>query len=163
MTKTIDSTSLALDETDRRILQLLQEDGRLSNARLAERLNLSETPVWRRMRRLEEEGYIDGYHAQLNKKRLGIGLSAFVLIDFASHTDVQVRQFEEAIQSIPEILSCHNVTGDSDYQLHVVARDLESYGNFVAQVLRKLPGVKSIHSSLSMREVKASGKIPVGL
>jgi Lrp/AsnC family leucine-responsive transcriptional regulator len=152
-----------LDETDCRILQLLQDDGRLSNARLAERLHLSETPVWRRMRRLEENGFIEGYQAALNKKKLGIGLTAFVQIDFANHTGEQVSQFEDAIQSIPEILSCHNISGDSDYMLHVLARDLDSYGNFVAQVLRKLPGVKAIHSSLSMREVKASSKIPIGL
>jgi Lrp/AsnC family leucine-responsive transcriptional regulator len=150
-----------LDEVDLRILALLQEEGRLSNARLAERLKLSETPVWRRLRRLEEDGYITGYQALIDRKKLGIGLIAFVRVTFANHAGEQPFQFEEAIQAIPEILSCHNVTGESDYQLQVVARDIESYGDFVSTVLRKLPGVAEIHSSLSMREIKSSNRLPL--
>ncbi len=150
-----------LDEVDIRILTLLQEEGRLSNAKLAERLKLSETPVWRRLRRLEEDGFIKGYQALIDRKKLGIGLIAFVRVTFANHTGEQPFQFEEAIQTIPEILSCHNVTGESDYQLQVVARDIESYGDFVATVLRRLPGVAEIHSSLSMREIKSSGRLPI--
>ncbi len=150
-----------LDEVDIHILQLLQQEGRLSNARLAERLKLSETPVWRRLRRLEEDGYITGYQALIDRKKLGIGLVAFVRVTFANHSGEQPHQFEEAIQAIPEILSCHNVTGESDYLLQVVARDIESYGDFVSTVLRKLPGVAEIHSSLSMREIKASNRLPM--
>lgn len=150
-----------LDEVDLHILRLLQAEGRLSNARLAERLKLSETPVWRRLRRLEEEGVITGYQALIDRKKLGIGLVAFVQVSFANHMGEQPDQFEQAIQSVPEILSCHNVTGESDYYLQVVARDLESYGNFVSKVLRKLPGVAEIRSSLSMREVKASKLLPI--
>ncbi len=133
----------------------------MSNARLAEQLKLSETPVWRRLRRLEEEGYISGYQALIDGKKLGIGLTAFVRIVFANHAGEQPEQFELAIASIPEIMSCHNVTGESDYFLQVVARDLEAYGNFVTKVLRKLPGVAEIHSSLSLREVKSSNKLPI--
>lgn len=133
----------------------------MSNARLAERLKLSETPVWRRLRRLEEDGVITGYQALIDRKKLGIGLLAFVRVTFANHSGEQPFQFEEAIQAIPEILSCHNVSGESDYLLQVVARDLESYGDFVSKVLRKLPGVAEIHSSLSMREIKASNRLPI--
>ncbi len=157
----MNSSNTLLDETDLRILKLLQDEGRLSNARLAERLNLSETPTWRRLKRLEEDGTIEGYQAVINRKKLGIGLTAFVQINFANHTGEQPYQFEKAIQSIPQILSCHNVSGESDYMLQVVAPDLEAYGDFVTNVLRKLPGVTAIHSSLSIREVKASSKLPI--
>lgn len=150
-----------LDKTDLRILELLQKEGRLSNARLAEQLHLSETPVWRRLRRLEDEGYITGYQAKLDRRKLGYGLIAFVQINFANHTGEQPTQFERAIQSIPEILSCHNVSGEADYYLQVVTRDLEAYGEFVTHVLRKLPGVTSIRSSLSMREIKSTSALPV--
>lgn len=150
-----------LDEVDLGILRLLQQDGRMSNARLAEQLMLSETPVWRRLRRLEDEGYITGYQALVDAKKLGIGLRAFVRIVFANHAGEQPEQFEQAIAAIPEILSCHNVTGESDYFLQVVARDLEAYGVFVAKVLRQLPGVAEIHSSLSMREVKSTNQLPI--
>lgn len=151
-----------LDATDLRMLRLLQDEGRISNARLAERLNLSETPAWRRLRRLEDEGYVRGYQAVLDQRKLGYGVTAFVQITFAMHTGQEPYKFEEAIQAIPEILSCHNITGEADYLLQVVARDLEDYGDFVARVLRKLPGVTAIRSTLSMREVKAAGKLPLG-
>ncbi|WP_151638270.1 Lrp/AsnC family transcriptional regulator [Noviherbaspirillum aerium] len=150
-----------LDRTDLRILELLQKEGRLTNARLAEHLHLSETPVWRRLRRLEDDGYITGYQANLDRRKLGFGLIAFVQINFANHTGEQPAQFERAIQSIPEILSCHNVSGEADYYLQVVTRDLEAYGEFVTHVLRKLPGVTSIRSSLAMREIKSTSALPI--
>ncbi|MEC4722462.1 Lrp/AsnC family transcriptional regulator [Noviherbaspirillum sp. CPCC 100848] len=150
-----------LDRVDLRILELVQKEGRLSNARLAEQLNLSETPVWRRLRRLEDEGYITGYQANLDRRKLGFGLIAFVQINFANHTGELPAQFERAIQSIPEILSCHNVSGEADYYLRVVARDLDAYGEFVTHVLRKLPGVTSIRSSLAMREIKSTSALPI--
>jgi DNA-binding Lrp family transcriptional regulator len=150
-----------LDNVDLRILSLLQDEGRMSNARLAEHLHLSETPVWRRLRRLEEDGYIKGYGARVDRHKLGFGLIAFVQINFANHTGEQPAQFEAAIQSIPEVLSCHNVSGEADYFLQVVTRDLESYGDFVTHVLRKLPGVTSIRSSLAMREIKSTSRLPV--
>lgn len=151
-----------LDDTDRALLALVQVDGRMSNARLAEALSLSETPCWRRLKRLEAEGIIDGYQANLNRRRLGLGVLAVVQLCFANHTDDAPTRFEEAVQHIPEVLSCHNVTGEADYFLQVVARDLDAYGVFVAEVLRKIPGVSSIRSSLSLREVKASTRLPVG-
>lgn len=113
------------------------------------------------MRRLEEEGFITGYQALLNRKKLGIGLVAFVRVVFANHGGEQPSQFEQAIATIPEILSCHNVAGEADYFLQVVARDLEAYGEFVSTVLRRLPGVAEIQSSLSMREIKSSNRLPL--
>jgi DNA-binding Lrp family transcriptional regulator len=153
--------TIALDEEDRALLALLQQDGRLPNARLAERLGMSETPCWRRLKRLEAGGVIEGYQAVLNRKRLGFGVLALVQVCFANHVDDAPERFEQAVRSIPEVLSCHNVTGEADYFLEVVARDLDAYGRFVSDVLRKLPGVTSIRSSLSLREVKASSRLPV--
>lgn len=150
-----------LDATDRALLRLVQEDGRVSNARLAEALNLSETPCWRRLKRLEAEGWIAGWQANLDRAKLGLGVLAIVHLTFAVHTSEAPEAFEAAIQDIPEILSCHNVTGEADYVLTIVAADLEAYGRFVAEVLRRLPGVTAVRSSLSLREVKSSTRLPV--
>ena len=150
-----------LDETDKRILQLLQQDGRLSNAKLAEQLHLSETPCWRRLKRLESEGYIEGYQARLNRHKLGMGVVAFAQVTFGDHSGQAPMAFEEKMAEMPEILSCHNVSGDCDYILQIVAEDLEQYGNFVRDQLRILPGITAIRSNLALREVKAGQMLPV--
>lgn len=152
---------VVLDATDRRLLALLRADGRVSNARLAEALHLSETACWRRMRRLEATGCITGYQANVSRPALGLGVLALVQIGFASHSGDSPERFEEAVLGIPEILSCRNVTGEADYMLEVVARDLPAYGRFVAEVLRRLPGVATVRSSLCLREVKADTPPPV--
>ncbi len=155
-------TKLDLDDVDLTLMALLQKDGRLSNAKLAGQVALSETPCWRRLKRLEADGYIKGYQAVLSRKKLGYGVLAFVQIGFGSHTGDELLRFEDRVQAIPEVLSCHNLTGECDYLLQVVAKDLETFGAFVRDVLRELPGVSLIRSSLSLREVKMSGRLPVG-
>lgn len=152
---------LELDDTDLSLLELVQEDGRISNTRIAEKLSLSEAPCWRRRKRLEEDGLIDNYQANLNRERLGFGVLALVQISFANHTDDAPLQFENEIQKIPEILSCHNVTGEADYFLKIISKDLVSYELFLRTVLRKLPGVTSIRSSFSLREIKSSTRLPL--
>ena len=150
-----------IDETDYALLALLQKDGRASNVKLAENLNLSETPCWRRLKRLEDTGFIKGYQANLNRRQLGFGVLAFVQICFAIHTDDLPEQFEQAIQGIPEVLSCHNVSGEADYLLQIVSEDLETYEKLLRGVIRRLSGVTSIKSSFSLREVKASTNLPL--
>ncbi|MFZ6653751.1 Lrp/AsnC family transcriptional regulator [Undibacterium sp. TJN19] len=150
-----------LDDVDLNILRQLQADGSLSNAKLAERLSLSVTPCWRRIRRLEEEGFIEGYQANLNRRKLGFDVLAFVHLCFDIHTDDSADRFEEAVLTYPEVLSCHKITGKADYLLQVVAEDLDRYGEFVEHILRRLPGVTSIHSSLTLREIKSSSRLPV--
>lgn len=150
-----------LDEVDRTILRLLQQDGTLSNAKLAERLSLSVTPCWRRIRRLEEDGYIDGYQANLNRRRLGFGVLAFVHLSFDIHNNDSSNRFETSVLGFAEVLSCHKITGKADFLLQVVAADLDAYGTFVEEVLRVLPGVTAIHSTLALREIKASSRLPV--
>ena len=150
-----------LDDTDRTILRLLQEDGTLSNPKLAEHVSLSVTPCWRRLRRLEEDGFITSYQANLDRRKLGLDVLAFVQLSFVVVTDVSIKRFEEVILAHPEVLSCHKITGQADYLLQVVAEDLDAYSEFVENVLRVVPGISSIHSSLAMREIKSSSRLPI--
>ena len=150
-----------LDRIDASILARLQEDGRLSNAKLAGELSMSETPCWRRLKRLEDDGIIEGYQAVLSRRKLGLGLLAFVQLGCAKHDEKTTKEFSAAIQRSVNVLSCHNTTGEADYLLVVVARDLDDYSLFVETVLRHLPGVTSIRSNLSLREVKSSNRLPI--
>lgn len=150
-----------LDKTDRAILAALQRDGRMPIARLADTVGLSETPCARRLKRLESDGYIERYRAQLSRKALGFGVVAFVLVRFSVHDRDVANRFEREILAIERILSCHNVSGTADYLLQVVARDLDDYGTFLRESLRNLPGVTSIESALSLREVKREADMPL--
>ncbi|WP_022667696.1 Lrp/AsnC family transcriptional regulator [Desulfospira joergensenii] len=150
-----------LDKTDIAMLDLLQKEGRMSNVKLAEKLNLSETPCWRRQKRLEEAGLIKGYQADLDPRLLGFGVLAFVQICFSIHTDDSLAQFEKAIQEIPQVLFCHNISGEADYLLQIVSESLESYEKLSRNVIRRLPGVTSIKTSFSLREVKATQNLPI--
>lgn len=150
-----------LDKTDRAILAALQRDGRMPIARLADTVGLSETPCARRLKLLESDGYIERYRAQLSRKALGFGVVAFVLVRFAVHYRDVANRFEREILAIERILSCHNVSGTADYLLQVVARDLDDYGTFLRESLRNLPGVTSIESALSLREVKREAEMPL--
>ncbi len=150
-----------MDTVDRSMLRLLQDDGSLSNAALGEKLSLSVTPCWRRRKHLEDEGVITGYHANVDRRAVGLDLLAFVQIRINIHSDQTADDFEAVIGSRPEVLSCHKVTGDADYILQVVATDLDAYGEFVERVLRRQSGVAWIQSSLTLREVKLSSRIPI--
>ncbi|SHM83221.1 DNA-binding transcriptional regulator, Lrp family [Pseudomonas asturiensis] len=150
-----------LDKVDVSIADRLQRDGRLSNVKLAETLSLSEASCWRKQKRLEECGIIQGYQAILDRKKLGLGVMAFVQISCTDHSEEATARFEKIIELAPQVLSCHNTTGEADFLLQVVAKDLDSYSRFVERVLRKLPGVSSIRSNLSLREMKTTNRLPV--
>lgn len=152
-----------LDASDHRILDTLQKDGRLSNIALAERIGLSPTPCLRRVRRLEAEGYIEGYGARIHRRAVGLGLTAFVNIAIQDHADHNAALFEEALRSRPEVVACHIVTGPADFLLEVVVPDLEAYSEFVLSTLLKLPGVKDVRSSFAMKTVKAPSILPLAL
>ncbi|WP_191601668.1 Lrp/AsnC family transcriptional regulator [Marinomonas algicola] len=151
----------ALDKTDINIIRRMQQDGKLTNAKLASELSLSETPCWRRLKRLEEEGIITDYQANLDRRRLGFGVMAFVQLTCYQHDAETTKTFEEMIQHYDNVLSCHNTTGAADFLLQVVAKDLDDYSRFVDQELRKLPGVSAIVSNISLRELKASTRLPI--
>ena len=150
-----------LDRIDRDILALVQRDGRISNARLAEAVGLSETPCARRLKRLEAEGFIERYQGVLSRTALGLGVVAFVLVRFSLHDRALANRFEREIQALPRIVACHNVSGTADYLIQIVARDLDDYGNFMRDVVRALPGVTSVESMLSLKEVKHDAGVPV--
>ncbi|MCY1263309.1 Leucine-responsive regulatory protein [compost metagenome] len=155
------SKGAELDATDLAMLDLLQRDASLSNADLSERLSLSVTPCWRRRKRLEDEGYIADYQANLDRHRLGLDILAFVHVRFASHADNASDRFEELVKGLPEVLSCHKITGDADFLLQVLEKDLDAYSDFVENVLRRQPGIASIQSSLALREIKSTHRIRV--
>jgi DNA-binding Lrp family transcriptional regulator len=152
---------MTLDKRDADILKALQEDGRMTNAALAKRINTAEAPAWRRLRALETSGVIRGYRAVVDQRKLGLEVTAFVQIRFLNHSPDLQRQFEIEVQQLPEVIWCHNVSGGTDFLLCAVARSLDDYGQFVSTRLRMLPGVASIESVFSMKAVKDSAIIPV--
>ena len=151
-----------LDKFDLHILAQLQADGRLTNAELAQRVGLSAAPCWRRVKALEEAGYIKGYHADIDRHKIGLGVLAFVRVDAERNTGDGTRAMEEAIRQVPEIVSCHYISGTGTFELQVVAQDLDSFSRFVREVLLNLPNVKDLHTSFSLGEVKASSAWPLG-
>jgi Lrp/AsnC family transcriptional regulator, leucine-responsive regulatory protein len=150
-----------LDKYDIQILAELQADARLTNAELAQRVGLSAAPCWRRVRALEEAGFIKGYRAEIDRHRIGLGVLAFVRLDADRNTGESTRAMEEAIRKIPEIVSCHYISGAGTFELQVVSRDLDTFSQFARQVLINLPNVKDIHTSFSLGEVKASASWPL--
>lgn len=150
-----------LDKFDLHILQELQNDGRLSNTELASRVGLSTAPCWRRVRALEEAGFIKGYHAELDRQKLGLGVLAFVRLDAERNTGDSTRALEEAIRHLPEVVSCHYISGTGTFELQVVTRDLESFSRLAREHLINLPHIKDLHTSFSLGEVKASSSLPL--
>lgn len=152
---------LDLDRIDKALLIALQDNARLTNAELADSVALTTSPCWRRVKILEESGVITGYQAILSPKALGYGVTAFVSVMMESHSQDTARAFEQRLLEIPEIIACHNVSGRYDFLLEVLAKDLESFGEFAREVLQTLPTVKEIYSSFSFKSVKPLRQIPV--
>jgi Lrp/AsnC family leucine-responsive transcriptional regulator len=151
-----------LDRTDRRILNALQHDGRMSNVALAEEVNLSPSPCLRRLRRLEENGVIAGYRAVLDRRRVGLGLTLFVEIKVAGHGEDRAAELEAAFNEMEEVVSAHIVSGPSaDFLLEIVVRDLEAYEQLLLKRLLTLPGVADVNSRFSLRTIKSSGPLPL--
>ncbi len=152
---------MELDRYDRKILQLLQEDGRISNQDLAERIGLSPSPCLRRVRALEEAGIISGYHARLDPRKLGLTLTALIHIAMDQHTPERFDQFEAAITEIPEIVECLLITGQSaDYQLKAMVKDMDAYQTLLLNRITRIPGVSGVHSSFVLRQAEPSS-VPV--
>ncbi len=150
-----------LDTADRRILRALQQDGRLPIVALAEQVGLSATPCQRRVKRLEEAGVIACYAAVLDPVRVGLPVQAFVLVGLASHEETVVTAFHKALAQRPEVLAAYAMSGEMDYLLHVVARDLDAYGEFALKALLRMPGVKETRSSFVLGTLKGPGEVPV--
>lgn len=149
------------DELDKLILAELQEDARISNTELARRVNLSPPATHSRVRRLEENGYIQRYATIVNRQQAGYDMLCFVHVRLQLHDTAQVTGFHQAVQQMPEVLECHFVTGDYDYLLKIVAHNSEGLENFLVNRLTPIPGIAQIHTSLVLREVKNSTSIPL--
>ena len=153
---------MEIDRFDRQILQLLQEDGRISNQDLADRIGLSASPCLRRVRALEEAKIITGYRALLNAKALGYTLMALIYISMDKHTPERFENFEKEIRKLPEVLECLLVTGqDADYQLTVVVRDMDSFQELLLNRITRIQGVTGVHSSFVLRRVVDKTALPV--
>ena len=151
----------SLDKFDLAILGELQANARLTNAELAQRVGLSAAPCWRRVRALEQAGFILGYRAVIDRHKIGLGVLAFVRLDAERNTGGLTLAMEEAIRQIPEVVACHYISGTGTFELQVVARDLDSFSQFARTVLLNLPNVKDMHTSFSLGEVKASSALPL--
>lgn len=160
--ETVDSHGASLDRFDIAILRELQQDARLSNAELASRIGLSAAPTWRRVRWLEEQGFITGYRAEIDRRKIGLGVLAFVRIDADRNTAEATRVLEEAIRRLPEVISCHYISGSGTFELQVMATDLDAFSRFALDALMGLPHVKDVHTSFSLGEVKSGGALPLG-
>lgn len=153
--------AIALDRTDLMLLQQLQFDGRLSNTDLAERVNLSPSACLRRVQRLERDGVIAGYGARLNPAAIGIGLQAFVRLQLARHDREAIETFVNALQDWDEVVTCHALTGDMDYLLHVAVADLEHFSRFLLDRLLSSSGVADVNTSFVLRAVKQAQGLPL--
>jgi Lrp/AsnC family leucine-responsive transcriptional regulator len=153
---------MELDRYDRQILEILQQDGRISNQDLADRIGLSPSPCLRRVRTLEEVGLIAGYRALLDAKKLGLSLMALIGISMDQHTPERFSNLETAIGEIPEILECLLITGQqSDYQLKVVVRDMDAYQDLLLNKITRIQGVTGVHTSFVLRKVVDRSSLPV--
>ncbi|WP_264211110.1 Lrp/AsnC family transcriptional regulator [Leisingera thetidis] len=152
---------MALDETDRRILSVLQKKGRISNADLSEQVNLSASACHRRVQRLEAEGYIRDYVALLDARKMNVPTTVFVEITLQAQADEVLDAFERAVSRIPDVLECHLMAGTADYILKVVAENTEDFARIHRQHLARLPGVAQMQSSFALRTVFKTTALPV--
>ncbi len=152
---------MELDATDRRILMTLQKQGRVTNAELSERVNLSPSACHRRVQRLEAEGYIDAFVALLNARKLNRPTTVFIEITLSGQADEVLEAFEREVKRVPDVLECHLMAGTADYLLKVVAQDTDDFARIHRQYLARLPGVAQMHSSFALRTVFKTTAIPV--
>jgi Lrp/AsnC family leucine-responsive transcriptional regulator len=150
-----------LDRTDRRILAVLQREGRITNAELAQRVNLSPAPCLRRVQRLERAGVISGYSAQVDPHAVGLGLTAFVRVQLDKHGGDEVARFAEVVRGWNEVVACYALTGDMDYLMQVVVEDLDHYSAFLMSKLLNASGVADMNSSFVLQTVKHTRVLPL--
>ena len=152
-----------MDRYDRKILQTLQKDGRISNQALADEIGLSTSPCWRKMRQLEEAGIIEGYSAQVNRCMIGLGVQAFIRVKIDSHSKSEAEIFAQQVLQLDSVVACYSIAGDADFLLQVVATDLDSYADFAMNEIRRLPGIKEMQTSMMLKEIKPFKGYPLTL
>lgn len=152
-----------LDHVDRNILSILQGDGRIANAELAKRINLSPTPTLERVRRLERDGFIESYVAVLNSYKMEAAMTAFVEVNLDRTTEDVLKRFAQAALATPEIIECNMIAGGFDYLLKIRVEDMVAYRKFMGARLAELPGIRATHTFMVMEKIKDETAFPVGL
>jgi len=155
-----ESGTVALNRKDRAILIELQRDSRLTMQQLAERVGMSSSACWRRVRALEQAGVIDRYAAIVNPRKAGFTLSSMTLVSLARHEQHNVENFVREVRRHPEVLECFATSGEADYHLRVVVEDMDAYNRFLDEFILKLPGVSQVRSNIILKEVKADTALP---
>ena len=151
-----------LDDIDRRLLAELQDEGRVTNVELAQRVGLTAPPCLRRVRSLEEEGVIRGYHAELDASKLGFSITVFAMVSLKSQAEDALREFETAMHDLPEVREVHMLNGEIDFILKIVSKDLQSFQEFLTSKLTPAPNVASVKTSLTIRTSKHEPGVPLG-
>lgn len=151
---------MELDDIERKILEVLQDDGRVSNAELARRVGLSESPCLRRVKRLESVGVIDRYSARINRRMVGLAVTAYVEVKMDRQPDEKTEHFLACVRAEPYIIECHAMSGSYDYLMKVVARSIDHFSDLCMQKILKFPGVSNIESRFSLVQVKVDAPIP---
>ncbi|MGA4744635.1 Lrp/AsnC family transcriptional regulator [Acinetobacter junii] len=152
---------MSLDQAEISILKLLQNDGRVTNQELADKMGMSASPCWRKVRKLEDEGVIEGYRAVLNRKKIGLGVMVFIRVVIDSHSEAEAKKFEEEVIALEDVVACYSIGGDADFLLQVVAYDLDSYADFAMSVVRRLPRIKEMQSMFVLKEIKPLVMYPI--
>jgi DNA-binding Lrp family transcriptional regulator len=152
---------MALEPTEIKLLKLLQNDARVTNNELADKIGMSASPCWRKVRRLEDDGVIEGYRAVLNRKKIGLGVMVFIRVVIDSHSEAEAKKFEEEVIALEDVVACYSIGGDADFLLQVVAYDLDSYADFAMSVVRRLPRIKEMQSMFVLKEIKPLVMYPI--
>ncbi|WP_370278997.1 Lrp/AsnC family transcriptional regulator [Pontibacterium sp.] len=150
-----------MDKTDRKILDLLQSDCTLSVSEIAEQVNLSTTPCWKRIKRLEDEGIIKARVALLDGAKIQLGISVFVHIKTQHHDSAWLEKFAERVMYFDEVVECYRMSGEWDYLLRVVVKDIETFDVFYKKLINDIDGLSNVTSSFSMEEIKYTTKLPI--
>lgn len=157
------SASAALDDIDRLILATLQDQGRITNVELARLAGLTAPPCLRRVRALEDDGAIESYHAKLDPRTLGYGITVFAMVSLKSQAEDDLRAFEDHVATLPLVRECHMLNGEIDFILKIVARDLQHFQGFLTSGLTTIPNVESVKTSLTIRTSKSLPGVPVDI
>lgn len=150
-----------LDEFEKRIIRELQHDATLTTAQIAERVGLSTSPCWRRIDRLEREGYIRGRVAVIDRRKVGLRAHIFAQVRLNAHGRANLDEFSDAIRAFPEVLDAYVLMGTTDFMLRIVAEDIDAYEKFFFEQLSKLPGVQEINSTVALSEIKSTNELPI--
>ena len=152
---------MKIDKTDESILIFLQNDSRTTNQQLSEKIGMSASPCWRRVKRLEDEKVIRGYGVLLDRRKLGLGVMVFIRVSIDRHSEAEALKFEEEVMQLDDVVACYSIGGDADFLLQVVSYDLDTYAEFSMSIIRRLPGIKEMQSMFTLKEIKSFQGFPV--